>query len=149
MRTPGEATEEMEKIATHGSIQKSVMDAMVKKIAMGVSNQRTTNTVGNQECHCATEHRLSILSIPIPEHSVVFNCSCDARACVVLHTNESLMMLCTSEMRDIINDLPMTEDERMETFQLSDLSVAVFRNYGPIHLLKHVKCWRVVPQHEQ
>ena len=55
MRTPGEATEGMEKIATHGSIQKSVMDAMVKKIAMGVSNQRTTNTVGNQECHCATE----------------------------------------------------------------------------------------------
>ena len=28
---------------------------MVKKIAMGVSNQRTTNTVGNQECRCATE----------------------------------------------------------------------------------------------
>ena len=28
MRTPGEATEGMEKIATHGSIQKSVMDAM-------------------------------------------------------------------------------------------------------------------------
>ena len=54
MRTPGEATEEMEKIATHGSIQKSVMAAMVKKIAMGVSNKRTTNT-GNQECHCATE----------------------------------------------------------------------------------------------
>ena len=47
MRTPGEATEEMEKIATHGSIQKGVMDAMVKKIAMGVSNQRMTNTVGN------------------------------------------------------------------------------------------------------
>ena len=56
MRTPGETTEGMEKIATHGSIQKkSAMDAMVKKIAMGVSNQRTTNTVGNQECHCATE----------------------------------------------------------------------------------------------
>ena len=52
MRTPGEAMEGMEKIATHGSIQKSVM---VKKIAMGVSNQRTTNTVGNQECHCSTE----------------------------------------------------------------------------------------------
>ena len=47
MRTPGEATEGMEKIATHGSIQKSVMDAVVKKIAMGVSNQRMTNTVGN------------------------------------------------------------------------------------------------------
>ena len=46
MRTPGEATEGMEKIATHGSIQ-SVMDAMVKKIAMGVSNQKMTNTVGN------------------------------------------------------------------------------------------------------
>ena len=42
----------MEKIATHGSIQKNVMDAMVKKIAMGVFNQRTTNTDGN---HCATE----------------------------------------------------------------------------------------------
>ena len=42
----------MEKIATHGSIQKNVMDAMVKKIAMGVFNQRMTNTVGN---HCATE----------------------------------------------------------------------------------------------
>ena len=55
MRTQGEATEGMEKIATHGSIQKGVMDAMVKKIAMGVSNQRTTNTVGNQECRCATE----------------------------------------------------------------------------------------------
>ena len=49
MRTPGEATEGMEKIATHGSIQKSVMDAMVKKISMRDSNQRTTNTVGNQE----------------------------------------------------------------------------------------------------
>ena len=47
MRTPGEATEGMEKIATYGSIQKSVMDAVVKKIAMGVSNQRMTNTVGN------------------------------------------------------------------------------------------------------
>ena len=42
----------MEKIATHGSIQKSVADAMVKKIAMGVSNQRMTNIAGN---HCATE----------------------------------------------------------------------------------------------
>ena len=31
----------------HGLIQKSVMDAMVKKIAMGVSNQKMTNTVGN------------------------------------------------------------------------------------------------------
>ena len=28
-------------------LQKSVMDAMVKKIAMGVSNQKMTNTVGN------------------------------------------------------------------------------------------------------
>ena len=55
MRTPGEATEGMEKIAAHGSIQKNVMDAIVKMIAMGVSNQKTTNTVGNQECHCATE----------------------------------------------------------------------------------------------
>ena len=44
MRTPGEATEGMEKIATHGSIQKSMMDAMMKKIAMGVSNQKMTNT---------------------------------------------------------------------------------------------------------
>ena len=42
----------MEKIVTHGSIQKNVMDAMVKKIEMDVSNQRKTNTVGN---HCATE----------------------------------------------------------------------------------------------
>ena len=47
MRAPGEATEGMEKIVTHGLILKSVMDAMVKKIAMGVSNRRTTNTVGN------------------------------------------------------------------------------------------------------
>ena len=39
MRTPGEATEGMEKIATHGSIQKSVMDAMVKKIAMGLQSE--------------------------------------------------------------------------------------------------------------
>ena len=46
MRTPGKATEGMEKIATHGSIQKNVMDAVVKKIAMGVSNQKMTNTVG-------------------------------------------------------------------------------------------------------
>ena len=38
MRTPGEATEGMEKIATHGSIQKNVMDAIVKKITMGGSN---------------------------------------------------------------------------------------------------------------
>ena len=36
-------------------------------------------------------------SIPTAEHSVVFNCACDACACVVLHTSESLMMLCTSE----------------------------------------------------
>ena len=71
-------------------------------------------------------------------NSVAFNCACDARACVVLHTSESLMMLCTPETRDIINDLPVTEDERMETFQLSDLSVAAFRNDRPIHLLKHV-----------
>ena len=49
MKTPGEATEGMEKIVTHSLIQKGVMDAMVKKIAMGDSNQRTTNTVGNQE----------------------------------------------------------------------------------------------------
>ena len=47
MRTPGEATDGMEKIA--------MKDAMVKKIPMGVSNQTTTNTVRNQECHCATE----------------------------------------------------------------------------------------------
>ena len=46
-------------------------------------------------------------------------------------------------------DLPMTEDERMETFQLSDLSEAAFRNDGPIHLLKHVKSQWVAPQHEQ
>ena len=39
----------MEKIATHCLIQKSAMDAMVKGIAMGDSNQRATNTVGNQE----------------------------------------------------------------------------------------------------
>ena len=52
IRTPGEATEGMEKIATHASIQKNVMDATVKKIATGVSNQRMTNTVGN---HCATK----------------------------------------------------------------------------------------------
>ena len=45
MRAQGEATEGMEKIATHGSIQKSVMDAMVKKIGVGVSNQRMTKTV--------------------------------------------------------------------------------------------------------
>ena len=94
------------------------------------------------ECH-------QFLSFPISEHSAVFNCACDARACVVLHISESLVVLCTSETRDIINDVPMTEDERMETFQLSDLSVAAFRNDGPIHLLKHVKCWRVAPQHEQ
>ena len=59
------------------------------------------------------------------------------------------MMLYTSEMRDVMIDLPMTEDERMENFQLSDLSVAAFRNDAPIHLLKHVKCWREAPQHEQ
>ena len=88
-------------------------------------------------------------SIPISEHSVVFNCACDARVCVVLHIDESFMMLYTSEMRDVMIDLPMTEDEQMETFQLSDLSVAAFRNDGPNYLLKHVKCWRVAPQHEQ
>ena len=49
MRTPGEATEGMEKIATHGSIQKSVMDVMVRKIAMVSPARETTNTVGNQE----------------------------------------------------------------------------------------------------
>ena len=80
---------------------------------------------------------------------MVFNCACDARACVVLHTGESLMMLYTAEMRDIMIDPPMTEDERMENFQLIDLSVAAFRNDRPIHLLKHMECWRVAPQHEQ
>ena len=33
----------------------------------------------------------------------------------------------------------MTEDERMETFQLSVLSAAAFRNDRPIHLLKHME----------
>ena len=65
------------------------------------------------ECHREGNTICRFLSIPISEHGVVFNCACDARACVVLHTSESLMMLCTSEMRDIINNLPMTEDERM------------------------------------
>ena len=78
-------------------------------------------------------------SIPISEHSVVFNCACDARTCVVLHISESLMMLCTLEMREIINNLPMKEDERMETFQLNVLSAAAFRNDRPIHLLKHME----------
>ena len=68
---------------------------------------------------------------------------------LALHTTESLMMLCISEMRDIINDVPMTEAEGMETFQLGDLPVAAFRNDGLSHLLKHVKCWRVAPRHEQ
>ena len=46
-----QATEGMEKIVTHGLIQKGVMDALVEKIAMRDSNQRmTTKTVGNQEC---------------------------------------------------------------------------------------------------
>ena len=36
------------------------------------------------------------------EHSVVFDCACDARACVVLHIDESLTMLYTSEMRDVM-----------------------------------------------
>ena len=76
-------------------------------------------------------------------------CQFPTIACVVLHTSESLMMLCTSEMTDILNNLLMTEDERMETFQLSGFSVAAFRNDRPIHLLKHMKCWRVTPQHEQ
>ena len=101
------------------------------------------------ECHREDNTICRFPSIPISEHSVVFNCACDARACVVLHISESLMMLCTSEMRDIINNLPMTEDERMETFQLSVLSAAAFRNDRPIHLLKHMECWRVAPQHEQ
>ena len=52
-------------------------------------------------------------------------------------------------MRDVENNLPSTEDERMETFQLSVLLAAAFGNDRPIHLLKHVKCWRVAPQHEQ
>ena len=34
----------------------------------------------------------------------VFDCACDARACVILHSDESLMMLHTSEMRDASND---------------------------------------------
>ena len=34
---------------------------------------------------------------------------------VVLHTGESVMVLYASEMRDVMFDLPMTEDERMET----------------------------------
>ena len=46
---------------------------------------------------------------------MVFNCACDARACVVLHIDESLMMLYTSEMRDVMIDLvksipPTTEN---------------------------------------
>ena len=101
------------------------------------------------ECHREDNTICRIPSIPISEHSVVFNCSCDARAFVFLHISESLMMLCTSKMRDIINNLPMTEDERMETFQLSVLSAAAFRNDRSIHLLKHMECWRVAPQHEQ
>ena len=52
MKTPGEATEGMEKIATHGSIEKSVMDAMVKKIAMGDFNQRTTNLLQQSGTGC-------------------------------------------------------------------------------------------------
>ena len=92
-----------------------------------------------RECHREDNTICRFLSIPISEHGVVFNCACDARACVLLHTSESLMMLFTSEMRDTTNNLPMTEDERMETFQLSDLSVAAFRNDRPIHLLKHMK----------
>ena len=69
---------------------------------------------------------------------------------MVLHIDESPMLLKTSEMRDVIVDLPMTGGERMETFQLSDLSVAAVRNDGPIHLLKHVKCWRrLALRHQQ
>ena len=97
------------------------------------------------ECHREDNTICRFPSILISEHSVVFKCACDARVCVVLHISESLMMLCTSEMRDIINNLPMTEDERMETFQLSVLSAAAFRNDRPIHM----ECWRVAPQHEQ
>ena len=96
-----------------------------------------------------TTQSVDYLPILISAHSVVFKCACDARACVVLHISESLMMLCTPEMRGIINNLPLTEDERMETFQLSVLSAAAFRYDRPIHLLKHMECWRVAPQHEQ
>ena len=98
------------------------MDAVVKKIAMGVSNQRMTNTVGNtvpqrlsiellQQSRqmwnglftgaiVKTTHSVDFLLIS--EHSVVFNCACDARVYVDLHISESLTMLSTSEMRDII-----------------------------------------------
>ena len=65
----------------------------------------------DHECHRKDNTICRFPSIPISEHSVVFNCACDARACVVLHIGESLVMLCTSEMRDIINDLLVTEDE--------------------------------------
>ena len=51
------------------------------------------------ECHRDDNTICRIPSIPVSEHSVVFNSACDARACVVLHIDESLM---TSEMRDVM-----------------------------------------------
>ena len=41
-------------------------------------------------------------SIPTSEHSVVFNCACDARESVLVHMAESLTVLQTSVMGDVI-----------------------------------------------
>ena len=45
------------------------------------------------ECHRDDKTVCRFLSIPISEHSVVFNCACDARAYVVLRIDESPMVL--------------------------------------------------------
>ena len=44
------------------------------------------------ECH-RDDNSLLLPSIPISEYGVVFNCACDARAFVIVHIDESLMML--------------------------------------------------------
>ena len=53
------------------------------------------------ECH-RDDNSLLLPSIPISEYGVVFNCACDARAFVIVHMDESLMMLRTSEMGDVM-----------------------------------------------
>ena len=85
-----------------------------------------------RECHRENNTICRFPSIPISEHGVAFNCACDARACVVLHISESLMMLCTSQMN---RNLSVQWSFSSSTQKRQTDSSA------------HVICWRVTPQH--
>ena len=55
------------------------------------------------ECH-RDDYTVCVSSILVSEHHTVFDCPCDARACAILHSDESFMMLHSSEMRGASND---------------------------------------------